>query len=417
VKSPRARSSLAVIFVTVFIDLLGFGIVIPLLPVYSKAYGASAFELGLLFASFSIAQFLAAPYWGRLSDRMGRRRVLLAGLLGTAAAYVAFALAGSMAELFMARAAAGFCGATVPIAQAYIADVTAPAQRAQGMGLVGAAFGIGFTFGPLFGGELAALDHRLPGVVAAGTSLAAAAFGFFFLGEPVRRERRAGMASLRRLIAEAPRLRLLIGAYFLAILAFSAFETMFTPYGMSQFPDVYGLDHGIDRASEAQILAAAPRAGRYLFGIGILSALIQGTLTQRLVRRFGETRLAVAGPLILGASFAVIGGASYLPFGVWQRWAVVLAGCALMPIGFGAQNPSLQGLISKAAGDGEQGAALGLAQSAASLARVLGPPAGGWIFATALGPASPFLGGAGVLIVAALLALRAARTSHDAAGA
>src|SRR5262245_46297099 len=148
------RSPLVFIFLTVFIDLLGFGIVIPLLPVYSMAHTASKLEIGLLFASFSAMQFVFAPLWGRLSDRIGRRPVLIGGLMGPLAACLVFALSNSMAMLFASRMLAGFFGANISTAQAYIADTTSEKDRTKGMGLVGAAFGLGFTIGPLFGGEL-----------------------------------------------------------------------------------------------------------------------------------------------------------------------------------------------------------------------------------------------------------------------
>src|SRR5690349_3175844 len=167
------RSPLLFIFLTVFIDLLGFGIVIPLLPIYSENYHASEATLGLLFTSFSGMQFLFAPMWGRLSDRMGRRPVLIGGLIGTAFSYVLFANAHDLTMLFVSRLLAGFFGGNISAAQAYIADVTPPEKRAQGMGLIGAAFGLGFTFGPPLGGILSTYSMALPGYLAAGLSLAA----------------------------------------------------------------------------------------------------------------------------------------------------------------------------------------------------------------------------------------------------
>src|SRR5262249_48531049 len=175
--APAGRSPLLFIFLTVFIDLLGFGIVIPLLPVYTKAYGASESQLGILFGCFSGMQFLFAPMWGRLSDRIGRRPVLIGGLVGTAASYVLFGLANSMPLLFASRILAGFFGANISTAQAYIADVTAPENRARGMGLIGAAFGLGFTLGPWIGGELAHVSIHAPGFLAAGRAFSAAGFG------------------------------------------------------------------------------------------------------------------------------------------------------------------------------------------------------------------------------------------------
>lgn len=229
------RSPLRTVFLTVFIDLLGFGIVIPLLPIYSYEHGASELELGLLFASFSGMQFLFAPLWGRLSDRVGRRPVLIGGLLGTSGSYVLFALADSMPALFVARMLAGFFGANVSTAQAYIADVTPEHDRARGMGLVGAAFGLGFTFGPLIGGELADWSNGAPGWFAAALSLSAASYGFFELREPERLRTRGGKlfgADVLKLALRDGKLGQLLLLYFLAVLAFSGFESMFIRFGL-----------------------------------------------------------------------------------------------------------------------------------------------------------------------------------------
>jgi multidrug resistance protein len=401
---PRAsRATLAIVFATVFIDLLGFGIVIPLLPVYSQAFGASELELGLLFSSFSAMQFLFAPLWGRLSDRIGRRPVLIGGLLGTAGSYLLFAQAESMRLLFLSRAMAGFFGANISTAQAVIADVTPPEHRAKGMGLIGAAFGLGFTLGPLFGGELTRVSSSAPGWAAAGLSLLAALVGFWRLPETRRaggaRARLFGFEQLRRALRE-PRLGTPYLLYFLAVFAFSCFEAMFTRFGLARFPAQFNVPRAIEQASAAEVMAAAPIAGRYLAAIGILSALIQGGLIRRLVPRFGETALAWVGPLLLGLALASIGASGRA--GIWSG---VLIGCALMPLGFGLNNPALNGLISRAAPDSEQGAYLGLSQSLASLARVTGPPVAGLAYAAG-GPSSPFFLAALVLALATLVAGR-----------
>jgi DHA1 family tetracycline resistance protein-like MFS transporter len=403
----RARSPLLTVFLTVFIDLLGFGIVIPLLPVYSKAYGASELSLGLLFASFSAMQFVFAPFWGRVSDRFGRRPVLLGGLVGTSLSYVLFGLADSMTGLFVARMLAGFFGANVSTAQAYIADVTEEGERAKGMGMVGAAFGLGFTFGPLIGGELAAWSIGLPGFVAAGLSGCAALYGFLRLKEPPRTpegsSRLFGLQTMRE-VTENGRIGCVMLLYFLGILAFSGFETMFIRFGLARFPTVFGIEGALSDATLDQVLAAAPIAGRYMFFIGLVAAVIQGGLIRRLVPRFGELRLIVAGPILLGLSLVVIGLAA--------EWWVVIAGCALMPFGFGINNPSLNGLLSRAAPAARQGAILGMNQSLASLARVLGPLLAGGLFG-AIGPGAPFLAAGAILGLAAGIAT-AYRARHGA---
>lgn len=397
------RSPLLFIFLTVFIDLLGFGIVIPLLPIYSKAFGASELQLGLLFSCFSGMQFLFAPLWGRLSDRIGRKPVLVGGLIGTAVSYYFFARADSLAMLYVSRLAAGFFGANISSAQAYIADVTTEKDRAKGMGLIGAAFGLGFTFGPLLGGKLSDVAYGdtvlppLPGYTAAVFSLCAALFGAIVLREPARRGSGArvfGFDQVRDAFSNG-RVGTLIALNFLNVLAFSCFEAMFTRFGLALFPERFGQTRAIEDASIDEILRAAPIAGYYLFGIGIVSAVIQGGFIRRLVPRFGETKLAAVGPAILGLSLAIIGGA--------PTWAVVIAGCILMPFGFGLSNPAVNGLLSRAAPEDKQGAYLGLNQSAASLARVLGPPMAGVLFA--IMPRLPFFAAAAVLGGACLLAL------------
>jgi MFS family permease len=420
--APKAsRSPLLFIFLTVFIDLLGFGIVIPLLPIYSDAYGASNTELGLLFASFSGMQFLFAPMWGRLSDRIGRRPVLIGGLVGTALAYLLFAYfdvvgsglaerfpglgwtseRGALMVLFASRLMAGFFGANVSTAFAFIADVTTPENRAKGMGLVGAAFGLGFTFGPAMGGELSQFDLHAPGLAAAGLSLCAALFGYLKLPEPPRAARsKARVFSLDQLRGAAanPRIGLALLLSFLVIVAFSAFETMFLRLGLRLYPDYFGQPTGVaEEPTRAQILVAAKYAGRYLFVVGLISAAIQGGFIRRLVPRFGETKLAIAGQLILGVGLFLVGAAEHF-------WVVVL-GCVVMPFGLGINNPSVNSMISRSSPPDQQGAYLGLQQSLASLARMVGPLAAGVLF-DSFGPRAPFYTSAIVLVVSALVAFR-----------
>lgn len=397
--SPGGRSPLLFIFLTVFIDLLGFGIVLPLLPIYSLEHRASEAEIGLLFGSFSAMQFLFAPLWGRLSDRVGRKPILVGGLFGTAGSYVLFAYADSMPLLFASRMLAGFFGANVSTAQAYIADVTTPENRARGMGLIGAAFGLGFMLGPLIGGELTRLSIHAPGLAAAGLSVTAATFGWLKLPEPVRSRGAAasrlfGFAQVRRAFSD-PRLGVLFLLSFAFIASFSAFESMFTLYGIERFPTWFGMDEAVLEPTREDALRAAPWAGRYMGVIGLISAVIQGGFIRRLVPRYGETTLATAGPALLAVSLFVVALAP-------SFWVVIL-GCVLMPFGFGINNPSLFGLISRASPADEQGAYLGLNQSVSSLARMCGPVAAGSLF-LAFGARAPFLAAATVLCGCALVA-------------
>jgi MFS family permease len=413
----KSRSPLLFIFLTVFIDLLGFGIVIPLLPIYSKAFGASELHLGLLFSCFSGMQFLFAPMWGRLSDRIGRRPVLIGGLVGTAVAYVLFAKSTSMQMLYVSRLLAGFFAANVSAAQAYIADVTGPKDRAKGMGLIGAAFGLGFTFGPAIGGILS--QHRfkllgdlaphalpsLPGFLAAGLSLCAATFGYFNLPEPKSHARDATRLfhteEVRHAFADG-RIGTLIALNFLVIFAWASFEAMFTRFGMVKFPAIFHLGESARAAATSgeiseDVIVAGKYAGYYMFFIGILSAVIQGGLLRRLVPKFGEVKLLVAGPLFLGIGLGVIGFAGSI-----GSWAVVMLGCVFLPCGFGLANPSIAGLMSRASPVEKQGSYLGLSQSASSFARATGPFVAGWLFG--FSPLVPFYAGAALLAFTAVVA-------------
>jgi DHA1 family tetracycline resistance protein-like MFS transporter len=415
-----SRSPLLFIFLTVFIDLLGFGIVIPLLPIYSKAYQATNTELGLLFACFSGMQFLFAPMWGRLSDRIGRRPVLIGGLVGTALAYTLFAyidVVGAWAAphlpgegwtverttlmtLFASRLLAGFFGANVSTAFAFIADVTTPENRAKGMGLVGAAFGLGFTIGPAVGGELSQVSLHAPGIAAAALSISAALFGYLKLPVLPRTSRTSSRVfSLEQLRGAAadPRIGLALTLSFLVIVAFSAFESMFIPLGLASFPEYFGQSEAIAEPTREQVLAAGRYAGRYLFVVGLISAVIQGGFIRRLVPRFGETKLAIAGQLILGLGLFIVGAAS-------SFWVVVL-GCVVMPFGLGINNPSVNSMISRSSPQDQQGAYLGLQQSLSSLARMAGPLTAGALF-DLYGARAPFFVAAAVLVVAAALAWR-----------
>jgi len=406
------RSPLLFIFLTVFIDLLGFGIVIPLLPTYSKWFGADALTLALLQSSFSAMQFFFAPMWGRLSDRIGRRPVLIGGLIGSALSYVLFARATSLAMLFASRILAGFCAANLAAASAYIADVTDEKSRAKGMGMIGAAFGLGFTFGPLLGVATSHAAHgattlpTLPGYLAAALSLSAALFGWWKLPEPPTRRtgmRLFALGELKGALANG-RTGVLLVLNFLNLFAFSCFEAMFILFGLARFPEKFGLTSAIEHATLEQTIEAGRFAGKYMFAIGILSALVQGGFIRRLIPRFGEARLIVAGPLILAIAMATIGLA--------PSWWLVIGGCVLMPFGFGLSNPSVPGLLSRAAPPDRQGSYLGMSLSAGSLARAAAPTCAGVAFKL-FSPGAPFLLATGVLLLSTLLA-SAYRARHGA---
>lgn len=385
------RSPLSIVFVTVFLDLVGFGIVIPLLPLYAERFGAGPVAVAWLVAVYSLMQLLFAPWWGSLSDRVGRRPVLLVGLFGSAASYLLFGVAGSLAALFLGRALAGVMGANVGVAQAYIADVTAPEERAKGMGLIGAAFGLGFIFGPAIGGALSHFGAAVPFLGAAALAGVNGLLALRLLPESLPRERRsaagAGVGPRARLRAlgdalASPRLRPLYAASLLATLAVAAMEATLSLWA--------------DRRWEL-----SPAEVAYLFAyVGAVAVLVQGGLVGRLARRLGERRLALAGAAALAAGLAGIPLAPTIP--------VLALALAAFAFGQGTLTPSVSALVSRAAPGGEQGRLLGVSQSLSALGRVLGPLLGGVAFAR-VGIGAPYLAGAALALLAgaALVAGRA----------
>jgi DHA1 family tetracycline resistance protein-like MFS transporter len=376
------------LFLIVLIDLIGFGLVIPLLPFYGVRFGATAPEVTWLLATYSLMQLVAAPLWGRLSDRIGRRPVLVASMTASALAYIWLGAADALWMLFAARALAGAGAGNIAAAQAYIADITKPEERAHGMGMIGAAFGLGFIFGPALGGFLAGnnpatANLATPAWLAAALSFAALCGVLFLLRESLPPERRGlappqGRIGLIRAALRRPVLSRLIVIFFLVILAFAAMESIFALWALRQ------LDWGPERVG-------------YVFAyLGLLSAIMQGGLTRRLTKRYGEERLLLGGLVLLMIGLVAV------PF---ARTLAELAGAfAALAIGLGLVQPALNSLISRRAGGGEQGQVLGVTQSVGSLARIVGPPAAGYLFAD-LGHGSPFVGGAVIVALAFLLAL------------
>jgi len=371
-------SPLVIIFVTVFIDLLGFGIIIPLLPFYAEAFGASALVVGLLATSFSAMQFVFAPIWGRLSDVFGRRPIILAGLLGSAVSYLAFGLATSLTMLFAARILAGIAGANIPTAQAFIADSTTPENRAKGMGLVGAAFGLGFIFGPAIGGFLSHWGFAAPAYFAATLSLANFTAALFFLPEslPAGRRRaaaRPGRVEAFRRALTRPGLPLVLLVSFMVMTAFAAFESMFALFAQARFG--YG-----------------PTTIGYLFAwVGVVLAVVQGVLVGRVVPLVGEHRLVPAAILLMALALAGHGLAPSVP--------ALLAAMGLLALGMGFNSPSMLSVVSRLADPADQGGTLGISQSLASLARIVGPLWGGFVF-DRFGPSMPLYTASALMLAA-----------------
>ncbi|HYB96568.1 MAG TPA: MFS transporter [Vicinamibacterales bacterium] len=385
-------SPLVIIFVTVFIDLLGFGIIIPLLPFYAESFGASALTIGLLGTSFSLMQFLFSPIWGRWSDKVGRKPIILVGLMGSCLSYLGLALAGSLPILFLARIVGGIAGANIPTAQAYIADVTTPENRARGMGMVGAAFGLGFIFGPALGGLLSRVSPETPMWCAAALCLANFIAACFLL--PESRPANAVSRTLGRMEAfrhamTKPTLMLILGLYFLVTMAFSGFEATFALFSESTF--------GFTAAT----------IGLVFTFIGVILAVVQGVLVGRAVRIVGERRL------IPFAILAIAIGIGLIPF-VWSV-PTLLGALGILAVGMGFNNPALSSMVSRLTNADDQGGVLGLASSVASLGRVVGPAWGGLLY-DVYGMRTPYLVAATVMFAAFVIALAGLRSREAHAG-
>lgn len=352
----------------VFIDLLGFGIVLPLLPFYANEYGASGTTVGIIVGIYSLMQFFFAPVWGRLSDRFGRRPIIMLSLSGSVAGYAIFSVAQSVAVLLLSRVIAGIAAANISTAQAYVSDVTSPKDRARGMGIIGAAFGIGFIFGPILGGLLSSFGSSLgmpgnlfPGIVASVFSLFALTTAILFLGEsrPENLQPRTGRppqfdpATWRRVTGDGSLSRVLV-SLFLVILAFASMETSVVLHGGHAF----GL---------------RPRDLGFFFGLmGAIVAVIQGGLIGKLSNRFGERLLVRGGTLFLSAGFLMV------PFIHHEAWLFLAA--TLIAMGQGVTYPSLTSLVSQLADPKERGSTLGISASLSSLARMSGPVLAGMLY-------------------------------------
>ncbi len=374
---PKAghRGSLLVIFLTVFIDLLGFGIVLPLLPLYADQFGEdpSGWMIGLLMASFSIMQFLFAPIWGSLSDRIGRRPVILIGLLGSVVFYTLFGIASlyqSLTWLFITRIGAGIAGATVSTAQAYIADTTDNENRARGMALIGMAFGLGFTLGPLFAiFAVPSGDADLgpgPGFVAAGLSLAALLLAIFKLPESLTAtsataNTRSWWDARRWKLAFGNRaIRILLIGFFACIFCFASFETTLSMLvkGSKDF--------------ENPPFQFSFRDICLMFAfIGFLVAGVQGGIVRPLSKHVPEHRLAIAGALISVVGYALMAVAAATASLFWLFTALIIIVC-----GVACLQPTFYSLLSRWSDPAKQGQVLGIGQSVNALARIAGSAIG-----------------------------------------
>lgn len=386
--SAKSKTPLLLIFMTVFIDLMGFGLVIPILPTYAQQLHASDFMVGLLIASYSIMQFLFTPFWGRLSDRIGRRPVLLISLAASFVGYLIWGFSTSLIWLFASRIVAGFGNANIAVAQAYIADITTKENRARGMGMVGAAFGLGFVLGPALGCLLVQNGLGFVGFVAAGFSLVDLILTFFLLPEPKERgtfgNDRFGLGIdfyIKNVTSAKLRVSFLI--FFISTFAFANMEATLV-------------------LLTSKLYNWGPKENGLLFVyIGILIVIVQGGMIRQLTKKYSEKKLITVG------SFLVAAGLFLTP--VTNSWMVLALAMTLLSIGSGINNPCNQSIISKLAPEETVGGVLGLGQSVSTLGRIFGPIVGCALFEK-LGYLSPYIAGGLCMIIVVALSFKLPET-------
>jgi len=392
---PRFRSSLFVVLLTVFVDLVGFGVIVPLLPFYTDLFGGGPAVLGFLIASFFLMQFLTAPIFGRLSDRIGRRPVLLATLGLATLSYVILAAATSLAVLFLARILSGIASGNLAVAQAYVADRTLPEGRARGMGLIGAAFGVGFAVGPVIGGTLSPFGLSMPALAAAAIAAANLVLAIVFLPESisVKRPVATGLGWRRPgSMAEGfrrPTIRALLATFFVVSFSFSAVPVAYPSLGIAYF-------------------GMGPRELSLIFILIGAITIAVGSALGRLARRLGEERLVALGAASMTAALAAT------PF--IRDLAAYVALTGLMSFGVAITIPLVPALVSKRSSSAEQGSMLGLTQSIGSLGRIPGPVIAGILF-QGVGVAAPFVLASLLMLLGFLLSVQVYRESVRLAAA
>jgi MFS family permease len=359
----------------VIVDLIGFGIVMPVLPFYADVYGASGTVLGLIFAVYALAQFAFAPVWGRLSDRVGRRPVMLCTVAGTALALLALGLADSLAWIFAARILGGAFAANVSVASAYIADVTEDDERTRWMGMLGASFGVGFILGPAIGGALAPYGYAVPMLAAAALAALNLLFGAFALQEPERHHSEGEGRATRIGVLRDPLIRRLCLANLVFAVAVTQLETIFAYFMMHRF--------GYDARQVAWILVL----------MAVVTGGVQGGGMRALAARYPERLLVTVGSLMLGGAFLVVPEIPTVP--------LLVVALVVSALGRAVVQPSMMSLVSLAATPQNRGTVMGTFQSSASFARVVGPVAAGWLYD--LSAAAPFQLAGVLLLLLALL--------------
>lgn len=349
--SPQDRS-LLILFSVIVLDLIGFGVVVPILPFYAKQYGASGTLLGLLLTSYSAMQFLCAPLWGKLSDRIGRRSVIVLTMGGSCLSLVLVGIADSLLVIFIGRILSGVFAANVSVASAYVADVTTEENRAKGMGLIGAAFGVGFILGPAIGGFLSRYGYHVPILTAAVLTALNMMYAALRLTEPIRHQPVEGMLE-PSLLSQKKLLKFCL-IYFVFTLSVTQLESVFALYMMDRF--------AYDAIHVASLLAL----------MAVIMVAIQGGFIKSLTRKFGENWLLLSGAILLSGSFLLIPWAAKVSF--------LLLPLMFSSIGRGVSQPSLLSLVSREALPHRRGTIMGTFQSSASLGRVIGPAVAGLLY-------------------------------------
>lgn len=379
---------LLIIFLTIFVNLVGFGIIVPLLPFYAETFGASPTVIGLLFGVFSICQLVAAPLLGDLSDRHGRRPVLIASLLGTVISFVMLALAQSITMLFLARIVDGLSGGNISTARAYVADITEPKDRARAYGIIGAAFGLGFICGPALSGLLAEYSYTAPIWAAAGITLVATLMAWFWLPETVHRAAAGTGMPFRNLalMMKRPGLRRMLVIDFIYWFAFAIFQTTFALFVARRFG--FG----------------AQQTGYFFATFGVLGVVVQGALIRPIVHRLGDKST-----FIIGLVCAAVG-----LVGATLAHSVMLFTLALVPLalGIGFGHPTVSSLVSRAGRHDEQGRVQGAAGAMESLGRALGPVWGSAALQR-FGETMPYLSAAGCIALTLVISLTYSVTDSE----
>ncbi len=348
----RHQASLGSLFSVIVLDLIGFGVVIPILPFFAEAYGANATVLGLLLTSYAAMQFLFSPLWGRLSDKLGRKRVLLFTMTGSFLGMVILGFAPSLLFLFLGRILSGIFGANISVATAYITDVTSDADRAKGMGLIGAAFGIGFILGPALGGVLSVYGYAVPLLTAAGLGLLNIFFAWWSLGESKPKSEEAPKTKVK--ILKDPAIFKMCALYFIYTLGITQLEATFAFLMMDRF--------GYDAQNVAYILVL----------MALIMVAVQGGLIRRLVPMYGEKKLLLVGAFLMAGAFVVIPASASV--------AILLIPLCVSSLGRGLSQPSFLSLVSQMADTRARGSVMGVFQSSASLGRVFGPVTAGALY-------------------------------------